>query len=233
MENKNLQVKKVIIMSTLGMLSVLITIISDFILLGKPNSAINFFVFGTETMWDIEPWRITLGTFIGVFALPFQLLGLLPLYFALKPAGRILPIITLIGSVHAILIGVAFHMSYAYIGRGWALYHLNDISKEISSKMINSFSFYWSILLVIMSLDILLSSLIYIIIVIRGKTLFPKWMAIFSPIGVILITFPVILAFPYPIGGYIAPASINITTLIFFLITRVLYNKKETTTMPL
>jgi len=207
------------------MLSVLITIISDFLLLGKPDSAVNFFIIGTETMWDIDPWRITLGTFIGVFALPFQLLGLLPLYFALKPAGRILPIITVIGNAHALLIGVAFHMSYAYIGRGWALYHQNDISKEISSKMMDSFSFYWLTLLVIMSLEILLSSLVYIILVIKRKTLFPKWMAIFSQIVIILITFTVLLAFPYPIGGYIAPASINVATLIFFMITRVRYIK--------
>ncbi len=225
MENKNLQVKLVIILSALGMLSVLITIISDFLLLGKPDSAVNFFIIGTETMWDIDPWRITLGTFIGVFALPFQLLGLLPLYFALKPAGRILPIITVIGNAHALLIGVAFHMSYAYIGRGWALYHQNDISKEISSKMMDSFSFYWLTLLVIMSLEILLSSLVYIILVIKRKTLFPKWMAIFSQIVIILITFTVLLAFPYPIGGYIAPASINVATLIFFMITRVRYIK--------
>jgi hypothetical protein len=225
LENKNLQVKLVIILSALGMLSVLITIISDFLLLGKPDSAVNFFIIGTETMWDIDPWRITLGTFIGVFALPFQLLGLLPLYFALKPAGRILPIITVIGNAHALLIGVAFHMSYAYIGRGWALYHQNDISKEISSKMMDSFSFYWLTLLVIMSLEILLSSLVYIILVIKRKTLFPKWMAIFSQIVIILITFTVLLAFPYPIGGYIAPASINVATLIFFMITRVRYIK--------
>lgn len=225
MEIKNLQVKKVTILSTLGMLGVLITIISDFILLGKPNSAIKFFVFGTETMWDIESWRITLGTFIGVFALPFQLLGLFPLYYAIKPAGRFLPFITVIGNAHALLMGVAFHMSYAYIGSGWTLYHQNDISKEITTKMIDSFSFYWLILLVIMSLEILLSSLIYIFIVIKGKTLFPKWMAIFSPIGIILITFPILLAIPNPIGGYIAPACLNIATFIFFMITRIRYNK--------
>lgn len=222
-----MQVKIVIILSTLGMLSVLITIISDFILLGKSNSAIGFFAFGTETMWDIDPWRITLGTFIGVFALPFQLLGLLPLYFAFKPAGRLLQILTVIGNAHAILMGVAFHMSYAYIGRGWALYHQNDISKEITIKMINSFLFHWLILLIIMSLEIILSSIIYIVMVIKGKTLFPKWMAVFSPIGIILIIFPVILAFPYPIGGYIAPACLNIATFMFFLITRICYKKSR------
>ena len=214
------------VLSLLGMLSVLITIISDFILIGKPSTAYSFLKYGTESMWDIEPWRITAGAFIGVVALPFQLLGLIPVYFALKPAGKVLPIMAVIMNAHTLLIGVAFHISYAYIGSGWIIYHKNELTNQITTEIVSKFASYWWILAVIMVVELLLSSVIYTIVVLKGKTLFPKWMAIFNPLCIVLYTFPLVFILPAPIGGYIAPAYLNLSTLLFFIITLVVVRKK-------
>lgn len=209
----------ILLLSILGMIGVFVTILSDFILIGKPASAITFFKSGTSSMWDIAPWRITTGAFVGVVVLPFQLLGLIPVYFALKPAGRILPIVAVIANAHTLLMGVAFHISYAYIGSGWRLYYKNDLQNHITIEMVNQFDFYLKLLSVIILTELIFSSAVFIIIVLKGKSLFPKWMAIFNPLGVILIILPIIFLLPYPIGGYLGPACLNIATLIFFIIT--------------
>jgi hypothetical protein len=173
-------------MSILGMTSVLITIISDFILIGKPSTGYSFLILGTESMWDISAARIAVGAFIGVVVLPFQLLGLVPVYFALKPAGKVLPVMAVIANAHTLLMGVAFHISYAFIGSGWILYHSGE-AKNTTSGLVDQFGRYWMVLAVIMFLELLFSSVIYTIVVMKGKSLFPRWMAFFSHIGVTAI----------------------------------------------
>lgn len=215
----------ILVLSILGMTSVVITIISDFILIGKPNSAFSFLKLGTESMWDISAARIAVGAFIGVVILPFQLLGLVPVYFALRPAGKVLPVMAVIVNAHTLLMGVAFHISYAYIGSGWILHHQTE-ADSITSGLVDRFDLYWMILAVIMFLELLFSSIIFMVVVLKGKSLFPRWMAIFNPIGVVVMTFPFVFILPYPIGGYIAPAYLNISTMIFFIITLAVGFKK-------
>lgn len=212
--------KLILIISLLGITSVLITIISDFILIGKANSAYDFLLLGTESMWDISTIRIAIGAFIGVVVLPFQLLGLIPAYFALKPAGKVLPVIMVIVNAHTLLMGVAFHISYAFIGSGWTLHYKQDAAL-ITSDLMELYDRYWMVLAVIMTAELLFASIIYSIIILKGKSLFPRWMAVFSPLAIVLIVLPLIFLLPYPVGGFIAPACLNISTLIFFLLTLV------------
>lgn len=227
MEKKKQKADIIRVMSILGITSVLITILSDFILIGKPNSAYSFLKLGTESMWDISATRIAVGAFIGVVVLPFQLLGLVPVYFALKPAGKVLPLMAVIINAHTLLMGVAFHISYAFIGSGWALHHQEEV-QSVTSGLIARFGSYWWILAIIMLIELSFCSAVFIITVLKGNTLFPKWMAVFNPIGVLAITFPFIFILPYPIGGYIAPAYLNISTMIFFIVTlKVGYSKIE------
>lgn len=206
------------VLSLLGMAAVLITILSDFILIGKPNSAFSFLKLQTESMWGISTFRLGLGTFVGVVVLPFQLLGLVPVYYALKPAGKLLPRAAVIVNAHTLLMGVAFHISYAYIGSGWNLHHQEN-AKDLTLGLMNQYERYWMILAGIMLAELIFCSVAFSIPVIKGKTLFPRWMAFFNPIGVMIMMFPIVFILPYPIGGYIAPAYLNISTLVFFVIT--------------
>jgi hypothetical protein len=79
----HLKAQTVLKLGFIGILGILITIISDFFLIGKPNSAYEFLWLGTESMAEIAPWRITFGTILGVLALPFQALGIVPVYYGL------------------------------------------------------------------------------------------------------------------------------------------------------
>lgn len=224
MEYNSKDSKIIIKLGLIGIISVLITIISDFILIGKPSTAYDFLLSGTESMWDISTARITIGAFIGVVALPFQSLGLVPVYYALKSSGKVLPAIAVISYAHALLMGVAFHISYAFIGYGWKLNHRPDAT-QITTDLMQQYNIYWIILMVIMTVEILLCSVIYSVVVAKGKTSYPRWMAIFNPALVVAITLPLVFLIPYPIGGYIAPACLNISTILFFILTMVLKRK--------
>ena len=212
-------------MGLVGFISILLTIISDFILIGRPSSAYSFLKLGTESMADIAQWRITAGAFLGVIVLPFQTLGLIPLYHGLKPSGRVMPLIMVITTAHALIMGVAFHISYAFIGSGWKQYYEADFGNKITSESLLRFEFYWKLLVIIMLAELLFSSIIYVAIIIRGRTLYPKWMALLNPLCVMIFLFPFVFMLPAPIGGFIAPAYLNITTLVFFAFTTSLWKR--------
>ena len=227
------------ILGTIGILAVFFTINSDVILLGRPDSAYSFFAKPTECMAEIAPWRITAGVFIGVFMLPFQLAGLAPLYYGLKPLGRRTQLLAVIPSGHALTMGIAFHMSYAFMASGWKLYHAavpgnqtaaalgNDLLKEApwndsAALMMKSFDFYWKLLIVIMLAELIFCSCFFAITVLRGKTLFPKWMAAFNPLLIIGAMFVIIFLIPSPVGGFIAPTILNTSNFVFFILSTVI-----------
>jgi len=226
MEKKTSKADIVLAMGVVGMVSAFITIISDLILIGKPSNAYLFIKMGTESMADITQWRITVGALIGVIVLPFQILGLIPVYYGLKSSGRVMPLIVVITTAHALIMGVAFHISYAFIGSGWKQYYDMNSGYKITSELVKRFDFYWRILFIIMLIEILISSFIYAVLIAKGRTLYSKWMAVLNPICFLTFIFPFIFSLPAPLGGFIAPAYLNISTIIFYgFSTAVIYRR--------
>jgi hypothetical protein len=227
MDNTQKVAKFVLIMGLIGITGVLLTIISDFILIGRPNSANAFFKLGTESMADLSQWRITIGVFLGIIVIPFQIAGLVTIYFGLKPAGKTKAVITVLTIAHTLTMAVAFHTSYAFIASGWNLYYEMGSRDLIAEKMINRFGYYWRIIVIIMAVELVFSSLYFVFLILKGKTLYPKWMAFFSPVCVLLYMYPVIRITPKPLGGFIAPAFLNLATLVFFILSTVTVYKKQ------
>lgn len=216
----------VLVLGLVGVFSVFVTIISDLILLGRPDTAYSFFELGTESMAGIAQWRITTGTFIGVFMLPFQIAGLISVYHGLKSSGKLLPVLVILADAHALLMGVAFHSSYAFIASGWKLFYTAGPDNLNMSEIMQKFDFYWKLIIIIMLAELIFSSTIFVLLVMSGKTLYPKWMALLNPLCIILAMFLVIHPIPAPVGGFVGPTVLNMATLAFFIISTVIIYKR-------
>lgn len=203
----------------IGITAVIITIISDMILLGRPAAAFSFFDLMTESMAELAPWRITTGTFLGVFALPFQIAGIVPLYFGLKQAGNRLALVVLGSAAYGLIMGVAFHVSYAYMGSAWQLFYKADAGKDQIQKMLSQFEVYWMIIIVTVFAVLLIASVCYFILIMSGKSAYPKWMAFLNPICIFALVFVLVLPIPAPVGGYIAPVYLNFSTFVLFVLS--------------
>jgi len=225
MKNKSNLSKQLLFYAVVGIIAVVLTIVSDVIMLGKTTNGYSYIKLSTETMVDISQGRVTFGTFLGVFILPFQLIGLIPIYYGLKPAGRSKAILMMLPIVHAAVIAVAFHVSYAFMASGWKLAYKLDPGNIMVKDMFSKFNLYWTITLVIMAIDVTFSSIVYIKLILTKKTLFSTWMAFFSPFIIILFMFLIIILIPAPIGGFIAPTFLNLSTLIFFTLS--IFSRKE------
>lgn len=226
MKNKWSPAEIVLVLGLVGIFGVLMTMISDLILLGRPDSARSFFRLGTESMADIPQWRITSGTFIGVFMLPFQLAGLATLYQGLKPSGRLLPALIVLTDAHALIMGVAFHASYAYIANGWKLLYALEPGNLHSAEIVQRFGSYWTLIVAIMMIELTAGSIAYVVLVLKGRSLYPKWMALLNPLFVLGGLFLVVPYIPAPVGGYVGPMILNMTTFVFFLLSTVLIHRK-------
>lgn len=213
------------ILGLIGIIGVLLTIASDLVLLGRPDTGYSFLKLGTASMIGIESWRITAGTFIGVFMLPFQIAGLISLYHGLKPSGRFLPAIVILADAHALIMGVAFHASYAFIAGGWKLFAAGPGNQD-AFGLITNFDFYWKLIIAIMFSELVLGSVLFVLLVLGGKTLYPRWMAFLNPLCITALMFAVIPVIPSPVGGFVGPAVLNLSTLIFFVISTVLIYEK-------
>lgn len=228
MTDKLLKEKMILVSGLVGIAAAILTIISDIILLGRPNTAISFFRLGTECMAGLPHWRITIGTFLGVFALPLQIAGIVPLYFGLLPAGKKLAVVFLGSASYAMIMGVAFHTSYAYIGSGWKMLHETEIDNLNVQNLMLKFGSYWMTIIVSVFAMLLIASVCCVILLLSGKTLFPKWMALINPICVFAAMFPLIAFIPAPIGGYISPTYLNLSSLILFIFSLKFIRKKPT-----
>lgn len=209
-----------------GIIAVVLTIISDFILIGRPSSSYSFLKLGTESMNGLAHWRIIIGTFLGIIVIPLQVAGLIPVYLGLKPAGKIKSLIFVIAECHSAAIAAAFHISYAFIAGSWKLYYAVGPKNAAASEMLRSFNLYWQITIIIIAVDIIISSGLYTFLVACRNTLYPKWMAFLNPLSIFLYTYLIILPIPKPAGGYVAPAFLNLSTLIFFLLSTFTVYKK-------
>lgn len=225
MNTKPKEASVVFICGLVGIIAVILTIICDFILIGRPNSSHSFLKLGTESMYGLSQWRIYIGTFAGILVLPLQAGGLVPFYYGLKPAGKTKALIASLVAGHAVGIAAGFHLSYAFIASGWDLFHSVKPQDAAASQMIRNFDIYWKITIVIMALDLFISSAIYIYLLIKKNTLYPKWMALLSPIFVFLYTYILVMWLPHPVGGFIAPAFLNFSTLIFFIFSTKIVHK--------
>lgn len=226
MKRKMRNSEKVLALGLVGIFSVFMTIISDVILLGRSDTAFSFFKLGTESMAGIAQWRITSGTFIGVFMLPFQIAGLISIFYGLRSSGRILPVIVILTNAHALIMGVAFHTSYAFIASGWKLFHIIELQDKNVFDLMNKFDYYWKLIIIIMLTEIIIGSTIFVLLVMKGKTMYPKWMALMNPLFVILAMFMAIPPIPAPVGGFIGPTTLNLATMAFFIVSTVVIYKR-------
>jgi len=156
---------------------------------------------------DISSERLTFGHFIAVLSAPLYLLGYWHLSKKLEPAGpKQAKAFFLIGAY-------AFAVGTAWIGQR---FFLATTVHEIAVKtLLTVFSEHNEPFVNVLRLAMLLVSIIWIKLILTGKTAFPKWMALFSPIVLLALMFALYF-FKTKIGLYVFPVAMNAAHFIIF-----------------
>lgn len=193
-----------------GLLGALLVGIGEFSLQFTPNGGIEDMT-GYLFFNDVSPQRLSFGHFTAVLSAPLYLLGYFFLSKQLEPAGRI-------QSKLFFLIGAyAFAVATAWIGQRFFIastVHEIAVGADLGG-LLSLFSEHNEPFVNVLRLAMLLVSILWIKLIISGKTSLPKWMAIFSPI-VLLGSIFALYFLKTSVGLYLFPVAMNATHFIIF-----------------
>lgn len=156
----------------------------------------------------------TIGHFIGVFGAPLYIIGCWHIYLMLKPANQKLAFTAFLIGAYGFIMGGDWISSRATIG---AITHLQAAGEQVQS-LVTLYQLRYETLLMVIRITTLCLSGIIVYLVLTGKTYYPKWMALFNPIVLLLLNFVVYAAVP-AIGKFMMPIALNIGFGLFFILS--------------
>jgi hypothetical protein len=206
--------------------------VGDLALQYTPNSR-DLFAPDYRELASIPEWRLLLGHYLGVVALPLQLAGMWLMYQALLPAGQHLagPIACLGG--YSVAVGPALHSMFAIL----ALLVQAEVGAApgtrpaVASALERAGPFVNPLGAVILT-AILVTYLSYAIVVGFRPTRLPRWMALCNPVTFLMLEALLALAVP-GVALVVVPAGLNLAHLGFYLLlTILLWNGGHTCSTP-
>jgi len=170
----------------------------------------------------ISETRISYGHFFSVLAAPLYLIGYWHLGQMFVRGGSIKAgwFITLFG-------GYAFVVGTAWLGgRVYLAYTAHAIASstspettQILTALLGTFGEHNEPLVNALRLAMLIVSVLWITLITRGKTLYPRWMAIFSPIAMLGTIFAIYFYISPTLGAWLLPAAMNVVHVILFALS--------------
>lgn len=195
-----------------GLLAALLTGTGEFLLHFDPLA--RFSEGGYDFMLAGSEQRQTLGHFIGVLGAPLYVVGCWHIYLMLKPAGQKIAFTAFILGAYGFMVGADWIGSRASIG---ALMHFQAAGHDVKD-LITLYDLRYETLLMVVRITTLSLSLIFIGLVLTGRSYYQKWQIIFSPILLLIGSF-IMYALAPEIGKYVMPIALNIAFGVFFIMS--------------
>lgn len=204
----------------LGLLGAILVGIGEFYLHYSANVLTTKGVFNFFEFVPMENLKI--GHFIAILGIPFYFAGYLHIYRMLKSGNETLARTVLTLGFIAFSVGGVWIGSRGYLG---SLVHLkSEMPFETYSKIITNYNSFLEILVRVLRVVIACLSIAFSWAILKGGTLYQKYMAFFNPI-IILVSLVIIgMALPQ-IGKYFLPILMNITHFVLFSLSLLHLNK--------
>ena len=164
--------------------------------------------------------RLKTGHFLAVIGLPFYFAGYFHLYRMLRSGKRFFAASVLVLGMIAFAVGGIWIGSRGFLG---TLVHMqSDLEATSYATILDNYTSYLEVLVKALRIIIALLSISFVIAVLKGGTLYKKWMAFFNPITILgVLTLSLLLP---AIGKHIVPILMNVTHFVLFSIS--LYHLK-------
>ena len=158
--------------------------------------------------------------FVGVLGGPLYLIGCWHIHLMLRPANPRWSLTAFFIASYGFMVGAVWIGSRASIS---AL--INTPGSAEITQLINLYDFRYETLLQIIRISVLLLSVIYVWLVLTGRSHYPKWMAALNPILLIVASFLVYVIAPV-LGKYLMPIALNVAFFIYFVTSVIFATKK-------
>ena len=207
--NDKAQWQTLVLTGVIGLIAAILVGIGEFLL--HFDSLARFSADGYAFMLAASDERQTAGHFFGVLGAPLYVVGCWHIYLMLKPANQTLAFIGFLISAYGFMIGADWISSRASIG---ALVHFQESGGSIDG-LVQLYDLRYESLLTVIRISTAVLSIIFIYLVLTGRSHYQKWQALFNPIVLLVMNF-VIYAISPAIGKYLMPIALNVAFGIFF-----------------
>lgn len=171
----------------------------------------------------VDTNNLFIGHFFAIAGIPFYFLGYIHIYKMLKSGNIFLAQATLILGFIAFTVGGVWIGSRSTIG---TIVHLKDhFDIETYDMLILFYKSHLEILVQVLRIVVLLLSVSFSFTILKGETLYNRWMSVTNPI-VILILLVIIGKLIPTLGQHILPILMNVTHFILFSLS--LYQLNQT-----
>ena len=168
----------------------------------------------------IPEWRLTLGHYLGVFAAPLYILGYFHICLCLSPANKKAAMVLSIAAAYAFIIATVWLGGRVNL----ALTAQAIIANRADIELLGAIASYNEPLVNVLRVAMALASIIWVWLILTGRSLYPKWMAIFSPILLLAVMFLSYVALP-AIGQYLLPIAMNAAHFCLFSLSLLTFRK--------
>jgi len=167
----------------------------------------------------ISTTRLTMGHFFSVLAAPLYLIGYWHLgqMFALGGSRKSGWFITAFGG-YAFIVGAAWLGGRIYLAltaHAVAASNSPELSAVLQT-LLEDFSRHNEPLVNALRIAMLVVSALWVVLITQGKTLYPRWMAIFSPILLLGTIFLIYFIIAPGLGAWLLPAAMNVVHVVVF-----------------
>lgn len=166
---------------------------------------------GYEYFIGISAERLYAGHYLSILAAPLYILGYWHLSQHLKPASeRAARAFFLIGAY-------SFAVGAVWLGqRAFLAYVVQESAAgSYSGDLLETFASLNEPLVNVLRLAVLINSVIWIALIWKGRTQYPRWMAIFNPFALLALIFVFYFVSP-DAGRYLLPGAMNVVHVIVF-----------------
>jgi len=205
----------IIRLAAFGMMGGLLMLFGDMCFYLRPISGADFI--NNSLMNTVDTDRLIIGGVVGPLAGLLYALGSMMFYLAFRDHNKLLARMVTTLFVVMFVIGGAYHSvytTYGFVGNGDIYYTAERIAGLIKAMQRVSF---------VAGLG---GSALFIYMVLTYKTIFPKWIVIFTPTFWTLLNTPLAPYIPYPAGAVIIGGWINICFIAFFGLCYVVFSRK-------
>jgi len=198
---------KIVLTGVIGLIAAILTGVGEFLLHfdAQARFAENQFFLG------IDAQRTNWGHFFGALGGPLYLIGCWHIQQMLRPANPRWAMTAFWVMAYGFVVGLVWIGSRATLS---ALMNSPEVAAD--SALFELYDLRYETLLQVIRLAVLVLSIIYVALVLTGRSHYPKWMAVLNPILLIVASFLVYLAAP-SIGKYVMPIALNVAFAIFFI----------------
>lgn len=160
--------------------------------------------------------RVIAGHFLIAISGPLYFLGYWHVYQALKPAQGLLPLVFFFAGTYG------FGTALVWIGSRALIVLIAQAQAEaigpdagLLAGIVADYEFLYENVLQIIRVTTLMASGLFVFLVLRRETRYPRWMALANPFLTLALVFVSYVAVP-AIGVFLLPTAMNVAHFVFF-----------------